>query len=683
MAPARFRVALTTAVAACAVATSGCVPNGFGEGSCTSSPPTTIAFVGGARDTATAGQPYFQSLSASAGSLLGVMHGIELVQAPDGASATAGGVSWLPPAALAGTTQRFRARSEQDFCGYAAAVAWSVRVYPPIEIAGFEATPAVVPTRGATVRLVATFTGGSGQLVTPFTATVQSGVPLDVGVVSATTEFRLAVVGPGGAVVEQVLTVEAQAPPLITDPSFYPPIAKAGDVLTLSWGLGGKVTSLTLDPGGVALQPFATFWYPVGAPGVTYTLTARNDVGDVTSATFSPVVLPIPVISSFSVSPASPAYLGTTAVTAVFEGGEGALQVPGVPPVPITSGVPVTVGPLHGGVQLELRVTNAAAMASQGLTITLSGPGTWELLPFGPGAGRSAASATRLPDGRVLVAGGDGYPSTFDTTELWDPVDGATTPGPRLRHARARHAAALLADGRVLLAGGQAGPGRPVDEAEVLDLAAGTSTAAGSVGPAWWFPQLVALPDGAAVLHPASMYATAGTPILRFDPGSSTLAPLTTAALGWVRSFALADGRVLLLAGGRYALTPSAILDPASGALTDTGATPRVMASFEALALADRRVLVLDGQAPALLFDPAAGTFGEAGTPLVPGMTGPAIQLPGGDVLVAGTVSMLFEPATLSFRETGGMLYGAGHPLVLLTDGSVMATGNAVERYRP
>jgi hypothetical protein len=144
-----------------------------------------------------------------------------------------------------------------------------------------------------------------------------------------------------------------------------------------------------------------------------------------------------------------------------------------------------------------------------------------------------------LADGRVLVAGGrSGLSGALDTTSLWDPADGSTAPGPRLLHARARHAAALLQDGRVLLAGGEVVGGPAVDEAEVLDLVTGTSTAAGSVGPAWWFPQLVALPDGSAVLHSASMYQAPSATILRFDPGTSTLAPLASAALGWVRSFA-------------------------------------------------------------------------------------------------------------------------------------------------
>jgi hypothetical protein len=683
MAGARRDLAIAASIAACVASIPGCVPAVHGELECFSEPPARIAFDGTVDDTATVGFIYRQPISASAGTLLGQTHAIWPIEAPGDATVDAYGVTWTPPAALAGTAQPFRVRSDRDFCGGTAELSWSVYVHPPIQILRFEAAPAAVSTRGTALQLVAEYAGGEGQLSAPFAAAMASGVPLDAGVVNATTEFRLAVRGPGGDVLERSLTVQAQSPPEIATPSFFPALASAGDTVTLHWSLGGTVTGLTVEPGGIVLSPFASSLDVVAALGLTYTVTARNDAGDVASVAISPSVLPRPAVSSFTASPPDPAYLGTTAVTAVFENGEGVLRWPDAPDgIPVASGVPVTVGPLHRNAQLRLDVSNGPTTVRELLFVGLDGPGTWEILPEGAGAGLAGHTATLLPGGRVLVAGGRLGSGSSAGTAIWDPVGGATAPGPPLLHPRSGHAAALLRDGRVLLAGGTAPGGAPVDEAELLDVEAGTSAPAGSVGDAWWVPQLVALPDGSAVLHPASMFWS--PPILRFDPGASTVSQLTVAGgMGWVRSFALADGRVLLLSGGQYALTPSAILDPSTGALSPTGATLRQMSGFEAVAIADGRILALDGEAPAEIFDPAAGTFAWTGSPVATGRAGRAALLAGGEVLVSGATSMRYDPATGAFRETGGMLEDAEQPLVLLPDGTVIATGGSPQRYRP
>jgi len=78
--------------------------------------------------------------------------------------------------------------------------------------------------------------------------------------------------------------------------------------------------------------------------------------------------------------------------------------------------------------------------------------------------GRAGHTATALPDGRVLVAGGytldaagcdTSPPSCFlQSTELWDPHTGTFVDGPALKRARWGHTATLLPDGRVLVTGG-------------------------------------------------------------------------------------------------------------------------------------------------------------------------------------------------------------------------------------
>ncbi|CAM4400722.1 Kelch repeat-containing protein [Corallococcus exiguus] len=75
-----------------------------------------------------------------------------------------------------------------------------------------------------------------------------------------------------------------------------------------------------------------------------------------------------------------------------------------------------------------------------------------------PAEARAAHTATTLPDGRVLITGGylplpNGTRPVSGTSEVFNPADGTFSAGPAVG-ARAFHTASLLPDGRVLLAGG-------------------------------------------------------------------------------------------------------------------------------------------------------------------------------------------------------------------------------------
>ena len=71
------------------------------------------------------------------------------------------------------------------------------------------------------------------------------------------------------------------------------------------------------------------------------------------------------------------------------------------------------------------------------------------------GTARDVHTATLLPNGKVLVAGGfdDGF-QALSSAELYDPATGTWTATGSLGTARYRHTATLLPSGKVLVAGG-------------------------------------------------------------------------------------------------------------------------------------------------------------------------------------------------------------------------------------
>ncbi len=84
--------------------------------------------------------------------------------------------------------------------------------------------------------------------------------------------------------------------------------------------------------------------------------------------------------------------------------------------------------------------------------------------PPAPGAPPAASpprgiihTATLLPNGKVLVAGGFGSSGPLASAELYDPATGPWSPTGSLATARYVHTATLLPNGKVLVAGGDDG----------------------------------------------------------------------------------------------------------------------------------------------------------------------------------------------------------------------------------
>src|SRR5436190_11612221 len=109
---------------------------------------------------------------------------------------------------------------------------------------------------------------------------------------------------------------------------------------------------------------------------------------------------------------------------------------------------------------------------------------------------RASHTATLLPSGQVLVAGGRGNRGYLSSAELYDPATGSWSSTGSLGSARYAHTATLLPSGKVLVAGGQDSSGSPLSSAELCDLGLGFDPS--------WQPLLTTvspsiLPDGSAL----------------------------------------------------------------------------------------------------------------------------------------------------------------------------------------
>jgi hypothetical protein len=312
-------------------------------------------------------------------------------------------------------------------------------------------------------------------------------------------------------------------------------------------------------------------------------------------------------------------------------------------------------------------------------------------------------TATLLPDGRVLIAGGYtactlGSGCLFpDHAELYDPATRTFTATGSMNTAYAR-GAFLLPDGKVLIAGYDSGIPHKAS-VELYDSSTGNFTIAGK-------PATLTSVDSAGLLNDGRVLLIGGGAEL-YDPVSGTFSPVANwpdSGSGWVPAV-LAGGKVLLVPDGTDARpdgSPSGfeIYDPATGTFNLTGALGFVDGSPPAPLLLNGAVLFTGllsgfdgfGGRRAELYDPLTGTFAATQNMSTPRDFHSATLLPDGTVLVAGGVQSgcmpigclppilasteIYDPATSGFSRTGSLASARQHHTsTLLNNGQVLITG--------
>jgi len=227
------------------------------------------------------------------------------------------------------------------------------------------------------------------------------------------------------------------------------------------------------------------------------------------------------------------------------------------------------------------------------------------LKPFGAMTEeRASHTATLLPDGRVLIAGGfRKTPGRDDeiyssSAELFDPRAKKFGTTGEMAYARGGHTATLLKGaGLVLIAGG-------------------------------W--NLMGVISSAELYDPASEKFT-------------TIGSMTTRRGGCTATL-LNDGRVLICGGtGRDVTASAEVFDPARKSFTATGTMTVPRYSHSAILIPGGKVLITGGMtrrdvvlSSSELYDPDTGTFTPAGDMAAPRCKQAAVGLARGEILILG-----------------------------------------------
>jgi hypothetical protein len=426
----------------------------------------------------------------------------------------------------------------------------------------------------------------------------------------------------------------------------------ASGSVTFSWSVAEGIAGGSITEGGLYTAPATPGTYHVMLNVSPATVTSGTAVVTVTDAG-------IATTSTGSMRSARGAYTATLLANGLAAMNGKVLIAGG------NAEIPADAVPVRGVNSAELYDPATGTFATTGPMISP----------------RYAHSATLLPNGKVLLAGGlgdgtnagiAGPPPTLDSAELYDPTTGMFTATGSMHSPRASHTATLLSGGRVLIVGGTPDAGSfwngrfpyiyssVLATAEIYDIATGVFTATGTLNIGRFGHTATLLVDGTVLIAggesgtdwlsgEARLSDTAET----YDPATGTFTSVGSMRVARTLHAAnlLDDGRVLIT-GGTWRPNPAEIFDPTTRSFSNTGSMRSVRSAHTATQLASGKVLVAGGaletecveDSPAdcmpvasmELFDPATGTFTPIGFMNALRWAHTATLLDSGAVLFAG-----------------------------------------------
>lgn len=494
------------------------------------------------------------------------------------------------------------------------------------------------------------------SVIYPTNAPITPNTPLSAG--GEITQYSVSPALPAGLAIDPQTGIISGTPTTVTAPAVY--------TVTGANSVDSVQALLTIEVAAVAVPPADLVYMdplPVHIVGV-------------------PIVDDVPVytggeVTRFSISPALPAGLSFNTQTG---------EITGTPTVELAQ------------TTFFITASNSAGSVTTQITITVAAAQVGEWLPADAmNQARARHTATLLPDGRVLVAGGN-RKQALSSAEFFDPSTNSWIRTDSLARSRQAHSATLLSDGHVLVAGGfGTGGGNALTSAELFDPVAGKWSQTGSMAQQRDSHTATLLRDGRVLVAGGegqgnSQGALSSAEL--YDPATGTWSP--TGSLGQAReqhtATLLPDGRVLVAGGegvGGAALATAELYDPATGTWSPTGSMNQARNAYASAQLADGRVLAVGGSdgtnalATAELYDPATGTWSMTGSLRQARDFHTATLLASGRVLVAGGndgrdlfASELYDPATGNWSQVGSLAHmREQHTATLLADGRVLVAG--------
>jgi hypothetical protein len=226
-------------------------------------------------------------------------------------------------------------------------------------------------------------------------------------------------------------------------------------------------------------------------------------------------------------------------------------------------------------------------------------------------------TATLLPNGKVLIAGGSSGYSALASAEVYDPSTGAFTAIGYMHQPRQWHTATLLLSGEVMIAGGITNYVGALSTTELYDPSTNAFTPAKDMNTARAAHTATLLSDGQVLIdssHPESDETRSSE---RYDPRTGFFHPISRTSDGGAETATLlSNGKVLVTRTVEGVGCCAELYHPATGAFVPTGEMGNRMTSqYTATLLPDGTVLIAGGYpfGESLLYDAVAGRFSPAG----------------------------------------------------------------------